>query len=96
MRWFVLDMDEGALRIEASRGDAVRWWKDHQCTDKVVERYTYGPGYYDYVVGNSIDDSADAAIVREDKLGRYGINTPPDEIQPLFPYRDKPHERRED
>ncbi|MDT8913522.1 hypothetical protein [Amycolatopsis sp. PS_44_ISF1] len=95
MRWYVCDMDDGVLRVESSRRDAVEWWKCDQIATDVIERHTYGPGFYDYLVGDSREDAARAAIVCEDKLPRYGITTPPSQIQPLYPCKDRPHEARE-
>jgi hypothetical protein len=95
MRWYVCDMDEGVLRVELSRRAAVDWWMSDQCASQVIERHTYGPGFYDYLVGYDRDDCASTAIVREDKLTRYGITTPPSEIEPLYPFADRPHEARE-
>jgi hypothetical protein len=92
MRWYVCDMDHGVLRVECSRRAAVEWWMNDQDASKVIERHTYGPGFYSYVVGNDGEDCADATIVREDKLPRYGITTPPSEIEPLYPFKNQPHE----
>lgn len=94
MRWYVCDMDEGVLRVESSRRAAVEWWMSDQCASKVIERYTYGPGFYDYHVGHNREDWAGSAIVREDKLAQYGIITPLSEIKPLYPFADRPHEER--
>jgi hypothetical protein len=96
MQWYVCDMDDGVLRVEPSRRAAVEWWKTDQDAPNVIERFTYGPGYYGYLVGPSAEEAASAAIVREDKLAVYGITTPATQIQPLYPYPDRPRDRRDD
>lgn len=93
--WYVCDMDEGVLRREPTRRAALKWLLDQACTTNVIERYAYGPGYYSYLVGSDREDSTDAAIVREDCLRRYGIDTPPDQIEPRYPYSNQPHEERD-
>jgi hypothetical protein len=89
-------MDDGVLRVEATRAAAVKWWKDHCLATRVISRYAYSSGYYGYVVGDSAEDGEDAAIVREDKLPRYGITTPPAAITPLYPHADRPHDQADD
>jgi len=89
-RWFVCDMDEGVLRIEPTRRAAVEWCRTHS-GGKVIRRYAYGPGYYSYLIGYDREDhNGGLSIVREDCLRWYGLDTPPGEIKPLYPYVDEP------
>ncbi len=84
--WYVMDMDEGCLRIERTRRAAVRWWLDFQCANKVLNRHTYCPGYYSYTVGYNDLDSIETAIVREDCLKVYGYDGNPKDIEPMYPH----------
>ncbi|MTD57173.1 hypothetical protein [Amycolatopsis pithecellobii] len=62
--WYVCDMDDGVLRKEPTRAAAVAWLIKHACAARVINRYCYGPGSYDYHVGHAHDDFTDASIVR--------------------------------
>ena len=96
VRWYVCDMDEGVLRIESTRRDAVIWAINHD-GGKVLWRHKYGPGSYDYMIGfRGEDANTSVAIVREDRLKAYGLDTPPPEISPLYPHRNEPHRERDD
>lgn len=90
-------MDDGVLRIEPTRRAALAWTIEHG-GGKVLKRHTYGPGFYDYIVGVPGEDwGASVAIVREDCLDWYwGPNGPkPEEIRPRYPYADRPHDEDE-
>lgn len=96
-RWYVCDMDDGVLRIERTRREAVAWWKTHTDSNTVLARYTYRSGYYSYRVGvrGEPESGSEIAIVREDLLSAYGLAIPAGgvgAIAPVFPYRDRPHE----
>lgn len=86
MRWYVHDMDESVLRIEPTRKAAVEWLKGLS-GDKVIWRYTYGPGRYEYMVGTRGEVTGQAFITREDKMRAVDI-----EAEPLYPYPDRPFE----
>jgi hypothetical protein len=90
-------MDDGVLRKEPTHAAAVAvaWLITHARAARVINRYCYGPGRYDYHVGHADDDFTDASIVREDRLRAYGITTPPEQIELLYPYAEQPHEMRQ-
>lgn len=74
MKWYVCDMDEGVLAIETNRKAAVDWLIRNTDADRVLGRYSYGPGYYEYSVGGADREvSQQACIVREDRLQDYGL-----------------------
>lgn len=80
MKWYVIDMDEGLLKVERLRRDAVAWLMDHHLADRVVERHQYAEGNYEYKVGSGDPyDSDSAFILREDKLERYFGHKPTEE-----------------
>lgn len=87
-QWLVCDMDEGLLRAERTRTAAVAWLCTHR-GGKVLARYTYGPGNYEYSVGAADDDATSAFIVRRDQLARCGWDP---EQQPLYPVAEDPFE----
>jgi hypothetical protein len=93
-RWYVCDMDDGVLRVEATRRAAVTWWMDHNDCNAVFSRHIYATGYYSYKVGERghRDSGSETAIVRGDKLRSYGIDTPPAEIVARYPWPDDPHD----
>jgi len=88
--WLVGNMDDGVLRIEATRTTAVDWAKHDACADLVRHRYHYGLHNYGYVLGNSTDPEGgdDYFIGRVDTADRQGYdpNQPP-----LYPIPDKPY-----
>jgi hypothetical protein len=86
--WLVCDMDDGLLRREPTRKKAVDWFKSHSDAAKVTERHAYGPGSYEYRVGEP-DDGASVFIVREDRAaaGMWDLTQ-----APLYPLADDPHE----
>jgi hypothetical protein len=83
--WLVCDMDDGVLRREAARKNAVNWFMRFSAAKDVIERHAYGPGSYEYRVGDlrDPDDSCSAFIVREDRAaGKWGWDA--DQV-PLYP-----------
>jgi len=87
--WLVLDMDDGVLRREPTRADALEWWMHHSDAPKVLERHTYGPGTYSYVVGyDKEDNSGSIFIERSDRAPRGGWNI---HQLPLYPSDKNPH-----
>ena len=88
MRWIVCDVDDGTLRVEATRRDAVRWLTFH-FGGEVLARYRYGPGRYEYTTGLRGEDAASSAfVVREDRLATGGWD--PRQVA-LYPLVDDPH-----
>jgi hypothetical protein len=88
--WFVLNMDDGVLRIEPTRHAAVQWLLDHACADRVMARHKYGVGRYEYTVGSgdpydTCTEFIDHASVADEE--GWDITQ-----QPLYPIRDSPHE----
>lgn len=92
-RWAVCDVDEGILRFEPTRAVAVAWLTIHGA-GRVLNRYSYGPGVFEYTIGHSEldDDASSCFVVREDRLAARGWN--PDQA-PLYPVADDPNERVE-
>jgi hypothetical protein len=89
VNWYVCNPDDGVLRVEGTRREALAWLMRRECAPRVLSRYTYGPGYYSYIVGQNVEDrSQSMSLVREDCLRWYGIDTAPEEIQPLYPKAD--------
>lgn len=88
--WLVCDMDEGVLRREPTRKAALRWSMNHLCASRVLERYAYGRGSYDYLLGDGGGDSAGGvSIVRADVAARSGWK--PDQAA-LYPVAGDPFE----
>ena len=88
MTWLVLDMDEGLLRKEPSRGAAVLWASNH-LGGNVYGRHAYGPGVYEYWIGMARDDCDTVSIVRSDKAVDQGWQAALD-AGAKFPYPDDP------
>jgi len=89
--WLVLDMDEGVIRREPTRRAAVAWMLEH-CGGRVLSRHTYGPGAYEYHVGDPAEGNAVCYFV--ERLAR-AVRSGWDwwfEIPDAYPYPDRPHE----
>lgn len=86
--WFVCDMDDGILRQEPTRKDAVEWLK-MRFGPRVLERHKYGPGDYEYIIGYGDYDRSSAFVIRSDRVEASGFSLD----QPaMYPEKDKPHE----
>ncbi len=88
MTWLVTDMDDGVLREEPTRKAAVEWLLGYSMSPRVRERFTYGIGYYGYVVGIDREDASSYAILRENRLDAYGLDPQDPKRTPLYPYPD--------
>lgn len=87
--WLVGDMDDGVLRIEATRTDALGWAKRNACADQVTRRYHYGSHNYGYVLASSDpDDCTSRFIGRVDTAHLQGYD--PQQV-PLYPILDQPY-----
>lgn len=90
--WLVLDMDEGVLRREPTRRAAVDWMTSH-AGGSVLSRHRYGPGAYEYTIGDRGEDRVSNYFVeRLDAAVRAGWDhcfTVPDK----YPYPDRPHDQ---
>jgi hypothetical protein len=87
--WVALDMDDGVVRAEATRAELVNWLCRHH-DGKVISRRTIYPGYYEYRIGYTEDDSTLMWVGRADILASHdGWNV---EQEPWYPYPDEPHE----
>jgi hypothetical protein len=84
-------MDDGLLRREPSRAAAVTW-ATSLTGDRVLERHTYGPGRYEYVIGLPGEDHTECWFIeREDVAtadGGWNVGQ-----EPLYPNVDQPFER---
>lgn len=91
--WLVLDMDDGLLRREPTRAAALDWWMKHNGTTRVVRRYSYGSGAYEYVTavhGDADDTCGGVFIETEAAAARGGWDT----MQAaLYPLNNQPHVR---
>lgn len=86
--WLVCDMDDGIVRVEPTRADAVRWVCDHKGA-RVLGREPVGDGWYNYRIGYSREDYAVVWVARADVVHWQGFDP---EQEPWFPYPDAPHE----
>lgn len=87
--WLVGDMDNGVLRIEATRTDALRWAKRDACADRVTRRYHYGSHNYGYVLAsNNPDDCTSRFIGRIDTAHLQGYHP---QQMPLYPIQNQPY-----
>lgn len=95
MSWLVCDMDEGVLRRERTRLEALHWWLDHNEHTRVVERFAYAPGSYSYTTaGLDREDRSSVYIGTEEGARHQGYDTA---MTPRFPYDgDRRHEGREE
>lgn len=91
--WLILDMDEGLLRVEPTRRDAVTW-----CTEQdgyvVRGRHCYGPGAYEYGFwwkGNE-DSGHGLFIERFDTVGPTGWMWAVEQGA-RYPHPDQPYKR---
>lgn len=87
--WLVGDMDDGVLRIEPTRTDALGWAMRDACADRVRHRHHYGSHNYGYVLAaNDPDDCTSRFIGRTDTahLQGYDPNQPP-----LYPVPNEPY-----
>lgn len=95
MDWLVLDMDDGVVRREPTRKAAVDWLTG-LTEGKVLSRYSYGPGAYEYRVGLDMDDCASWFVEREDvaddpnRKGGWDITQ-----RPTYPHPDDPYQYEE-
>jgi hypothetical protein len=90
--WLVLDMDEGLLRREASRADAVTWMTE-LTGGRVLSRDQYRPGRYGYRIGLPDADRVEFWFVeRADDARDSGEGA---DQAPLYPHRARPYERVE-
>ena len=87
--WLVLDMDDGLLRREPTRKDALQWWMRLQGETKVLERHTYGPGAYSYITGTSPNDNSGTIFIETEEAARRSGGWNPDQPA-LYPIEDDP------
>jgi hypothetical protein len=87
--WLVLDMDEGVIRREPSRRQAVAWILSH-IGGKVLRRHSYGPGAYEYSIGANAEACAGCFVERLDVAMANGWG---DwfQIPDLYPDPERPH-----
>ena len=88
MSWYVADMDNGILRKEPTRRAAVEWAKDYSMSTRVFGRFKYGPGDYDYKLGNDEEETTSLHILVEKRLVLHGYD--PEQI-PLYPIPEDPY-----
>ena len=93
MSWCVLDMDDGLLREVKTRKEAVEWAVGLHGS-KVLERHSYGPGAFQYVIGYPGEDRAHSVFIeRRDvatKRGGWDLDQ-----EALYPLYDEPYRRVE-
>lgn len=88
--WLILDMDDGVLRREPTRRQAVEWLCG-AADGEVLSRYTYGPGEYSYTVGVRGEDGCmSASIERIDIIDRAGWGWAL-QVPDFYPFRDRPY-----
>jgi len=86
--WVVCDMDDGVLRVAATRRAAVDWLVEWACAPVLRRHHHRGGTCYEYVLGRpGEDDGLSACVVRADRVHLHGWD--PSE-QPLFPWPDDP------
>ncbi|MGW9069237.1 hypothetical protein ACWGQT_07305 [Streptomyces yangpuensis] len=84
--WLVCDMDQGVLRVEPTRNEAVRWAAIFFDADEW--RHSRGGICHEYFFGPE-NDYESVFIVQADNAHRGGFDP---EQQPLHPFADDPYE----
>ena len=89
--WLVCDMDEGVMRVAASRKNAVSWAKAFTCGQVLGRSHFPGSDCYDYQFGVKGEESGNTFFVMPaDAAHRHGFDPVQ---QPRCPYPDAPYER---
>ena len=93
--WMVAQTDEGVLRIEPTRRQALEWAKNLIGGPRVRQRVKYVEGSYEYLLsGEGADEEwTSVFIFRADLIEVVGV--PSEERMPLYPHRDRPFEWRD-
>lgn len=89
MPWLVCDMDDGVVRVAASRRAAVAWCSALTGMPVLGRAHAAGSTCYDYTFG-SADDCVGFFVVRADHAHRHGFVA---DQQPLYPYVNQPWQR---
>lgn len=93
LAWLICGMDDGVLRAEATRTDALDWAKSDACAGRVRERHDYGDHTYGYVLADADHDSRGTYFIgRIDCVARHGYDP---QQPPLYPIGQEPHTRIE-
>ncbi|MDH6522419.1 hypothetical protein [Streptomyces sp. SAI-090] len=88
--WIVCDMDDGVVRVGASRDEAVAWCSGLLEGAPVRRRHHYGEGCYEYVFGDRGEDKESFFVLRADVAHRRGFDAAQ---QPQYPQPDEPYEQ---
>ncbi|MFF4777648.1 hypothetical protein ACFY05_32955 [Microtetraspora fusca] len=89
--WYVVNMDDGVIRAEPTKENALRWVANHWGVGAVQPgQHRLHDGFYEYYVGTSASDRRQVWIVLGVVLALHGwdINE-----TPLYPHPDRPAER---